>query len=345
MADELRIDLPRHHRTRGQRVLLALGSVAVFALLAGAGAVAWTAVKLNAIHREDVLLDRANGAPANYLIVGSDSRARGNPNDVDGGPVEQRSALADTMMIVRIDPDAETVQLLSLPRDLWVTLPNGQEGRLNAAYAHGPQDLIDTIRDQLGIPIHHYVEVDFRGFQDVVDAIGGVPMWFDTPMKDYQSGLSVPEAGCITLDGAQALAFARARHLRYYEDGRYQYDGTGDLGRISRQQVFIARVLDRATDQGYTNPLTMRKLIEAGVEHVTLDSGLSVGTLIGVGERFADFSSDGLESFTVPASPRVTSGGAAVLEIRWKRALPMLEKFGGSGARSTRTLTSPTSCS
>jgi LCP family protein required for cell wall assembly len=341
MSDVQRIDPPRPiaRRTAGQRVLLVLGTVAVVALLTGAAAVAWTAAKFNDIEREDVLLDRLTGAPANYLIVGSDSRERGNPNDDSGRPVEQRAALADTMMIVRVDPEAETVRLLSLPRDLWVTLPNGEEGRLNAAYAHGPQGLVDTIRDELEIPIHHYIEVDFRGFQDVVGAIGGVPMWFDTPMKDYQSGLVIPEAGCITLDGEQALAFARARHLRYFQDGRYQYDGTGDLGRISRQQLFIAKVLDRATDQGYTNPMTMRRLVEAGVEHVTLDSGLSVGTLIGVGERFADFGSESLESYTVPWAARTTSGGASVLEIRWKRALPILKKFGGPGTRSTTATT------
>lgn len=344
MAPRLRndMDLPRPRRTAGQRILLGLGMLAVVALLTGAGAVAWTAAKFRSIEREAVLLDTKVSSPSNFLIVGSDSRERGNPNDKDGGPVESRTPLADTMMVIRIDPETETVRLLSMPRDLWVTLPNGEKGRLNGAYAHGPQDLIDTIRNELDIPIHHYIEVDFRSFQDVVNAIDGVPIWFDQPMRDRSSGLVVPEAGCITLDGEQALAFARARHLQYQEDGRWRFDGSGDLGRISRQQLFIRRVLDRATDKGFSNPLTMKKLIEVGVDNVTLDSGLSVGTLFGIGERFADFGSDELQTYTVPSTPRTTTGGAQILEIDRTKAEPILARFRDPVKPGTATTTTST---
>ncbi|MCB0977681.1 MAG: LCP family protein [Acidimicrobiales bacterium] len=333
-------------RTAGQRALLGLGTLLVLALLAGAGAVAWTSAKFRSIDREDVLLDEPVSGPANYLIVGSDSRSRVDPDDPggDGSGSESRAALADTMMIVRIDPESETVKMLSMPRDLWVTLPNGKKGRLNAAYAHGPQELIDTLRTELGIPINHYIEVDFKGFQGVVDAIGGVPMWFDRAMRDRNSGLDVLHPGCVTLDGRSALAFARARHLQYWEDGGFEYDGTGDLGRISRQQVFVRRVLDRASDRGFGNPITMKRLIEVGVDNVTLDGGLSVGTLIGIGERFADFDSDDLQTFTVPATPRTTDGGAAVLDIDRTAAEPILAKFRDEPAGATTT-TPPTSSS
>lgn len=318
---------PRPHRSAGQRILLGLGLLAVLASLAGAAAVAWTAREFRSIDREDVLLDRPVASPSNFLIVGSDSRDRVDPDDPDGGSTPTRAPLADTMMVVRIDPEEETVRVLSMPRDLWITLPDGEKGRLNAAYAHGPQDLIDTLRAELDIPINHYVQVDFKGFKDVVDAIGGVPMWFDRAMRDRNSGLDVLHPGCITLDGTSALAFARSRHLQYYENGGFTYDGTGDLGRISRQQVFIRRVLARANDQGYSNPLTMKRLIETGVDNVTLDQGLSVGTLIGIGERFAEFEPDAMLTYTVPATPRTTAGGAAVLDIDREAAEPILELF------------------
>lgn len=335
-----------HRRTAGQRALLGLGTLLVLALLAGAGVVAWTSAKFRSVERTDVLLDEPVAGPANYLIVGSDSRSRVDPDDPggDGAGSESRAALADTMMIVRIDPESETVKMLSMPRDLWVTLPNGEKGRLNEAYAHGPQELIDTLRTELGIPINHYIEVDFKGFQGVVDAIGGVPMWFDRAMRDRNSGLDVLHPGCVTLDGRSALAFARARHLQYWEDGGFEYDGTGDLGRISRQQVFVRRVLDRASDRGFGNPITMKRLIEVGVDNVTLDGGLSVGTLIGIGERFADFDSDDLQTFTVPATPFTTDGGAAVLDMDRTAAEPILAKFRDEPAGATTT-TPPTSSS
>lgn len=321
------VPLPRPHRSAGQRSLLALGTLAVLALLAGAVAVAWASREFRSIDREDVLLDRPVASPSNFLIVGSDSRDRDDPDDPDGGGTATRAPLADTIMVVRIDPEQETVRVLSMPRDLWITLPNGEKGRLNAAYAHGPQDLIDTLRAELDIPINHYVQVDFKGFKDVVDAVGGVPMWFDRPMRDRNSGLDIAETGCITLDGTSALAFARSRHLQYDDGNGFTYDGTGDLGRISRQQVFIRRVLARANDQGYSNPITMKRLIQTGADNVTLDQGLSVGTLIGIGERFAGYEPDSMLTYTVPATPRTTAGGAAILDIDREAAEPILEQF------------------
>ena len=112
---------------------------------------------------------------------------------------------------------------LSIPRDLWLPIAGtGSEDRINTAYSNGRQTLIDTIQESLGIPINHYIEVDFSGFQRLVEAIGGVPMWFDTAMRDQHTGLVINGEGCVTLDGQQALALARSRSLEYVEDG----DGT-----------------------------------------------------------------------------------------------------------------------
>ncbi|MCZ7631196.1 MAG: LCP family protein [Microthrixaceae bacterium] len=93
--------------------------------------------------------------------------------------------------------------MLSIPRDLWVTLPDGSEDRINAAYAESTQTLIDAIEENLGIPVHHFAEVDFVGFQKLIDALGGVPMYFDSPVRDRNSGLSISEPGCVVLNGPQ----------------------------------------------------------------------------------------------------------------------------------------------
>src|SRR4029077_11443630 len=139
---------------------------------------------------------------------------------------------------------------VSFPRDLWVSIAGtGSNERINTAYSvnDGPQRLIDTLRQDFGITINHYVELDFKSFKGIVDAVGGVPMSFQTPMRDRNSGLYVDTAGCTTLDGDQALAFARSRHLEYMDSKlKWVSDPSADLGRINRQQVFLQHVIDQA---------------------------------------------------------------------------------------------------
>lgn len=317
----------RPRRTWPQRVLLTLGGVFAVVAVVAAAAVGWGAWKLRSIDRTDVVLDQLpDDGPANYLIVGSDSREGGDPLDPSAG--EDHQPLADTIMLLRIDPDTKAARMLSLPRDLWVTLPStGESGRVNAAYTAGRQELIDTLRAELDVPINHYVEVDFKGFQQIVSSVDGVPMWFDRAMRDTNTGLDVPDPGCITLDGRAALAFARARHLQYFEDGGFTFDGTGDLGRISRQQLFLRRVIDRAKDKGIKNPLTLKRLVDVGTDNVTIDRDLSVTELVALGRRFSAFDSSALKTYTLPVTPRTTDAGAQVVDIDSVAAGPILELF------------------
>jgi LCP family protein required for cell wall assembly len=319
-------DAPVARRSWSQRVLLGTGTVLSAVAIVLAGVAGWMAYQWQTVDRTDVDLDEVStGGPANYLVVGSDTRGDGDP--VDPGATNTRAPLADTIMVVRVDPAARQAKLLSLPRDLWVTLSNGSEGRINAAYSEGPQALVDTLRSELDIPINHYLEVDFTGFQDLVSAVDGVPMWFDRPLRDTNSGLDVVEPGCVTLDGRDALAFARSRNLQYLDEGGFTYDGTGDLGRISRQQLFLRRVIDRATDQGLSNPATLKRLVEVGTDNVTLDDTLAIGRLLGLGRQFADYDGEALETYTLPNTPRTTSGGAEIVDLEEVAAEPILELF------------------
>ncbi len=333
----------RRRRSWGQRVLLGFGIVVSVAAIAAATTVGWAAWKYRSIDRADVALDElATGEAANYLIVGSDTRANGDPND-PGAKVDHKP-LADTIMVMRIDPAERRARILSLPRDLWVDLAGaGHQGRINEAYAGGgPQRLIDTLKAELNIPINHYLEVDFKGFQGMVSAVGGVPIWFDRAMRDRNSGLEVLHPGCTTLDGYGALAFARARHLQYFENGRFRSDGTGDLGRISRQQLFLRRLIDRAKTKGISNPLTLKRLVDAGASNVTIDKKLAVGDLVALGERFSSFDSKSLVSYTLPAVPRTTQAGAQVLDLDAAAAQPILNQFRTEPAPSTTTATAAT---
>jgi LCP family protein required for cell wall assembly len=234
-------------------------------------------------------------------------------------------------MVLRVDPDAQTANILSLPRDLWVPIADtGSKSRINSAHARGEQVLIDTIQDNFGITINHYVEIDFVGFEKLVDAVGGIPMWFESPIRDSHTGLSVPDAGCSVLDGEQARKFARSRYLQYKgEDGRWRSDPTADFGRITRQQIFIRRAIEKAVAQGLGNPVTLNELVSAGVENVRLDEALDASDLLGLGRQFRNFESEELVGYTIPTDSHTTSAGAAVQVPRLRQAEPILNIFRG----------------
>jgi LCP family protein required for cell wall assembly len=148
--------------------------------------------------------------PSTFLLIGSDSRENIPDDfaDVFGSAGGQR---ADVIMLVQVMPDDSVARLLSIPRDLKVDLDGRGTQKINAAYAYGGGSLlVSTVRRVTGLPIHHYVEVDFAGFAAIVDEVGGVTINFPYPARDGKSGLNVA-AGSQTLDGETALAFARSR--------------------------------------------------------------------------------------------------------------------------------------
>lgn len=323
---------PRPGRTGPERLVVVLGIILTIGSLSaavGAAYFGWTFAK---VQKYDIALPEvATGQPANYLVVGSDSRDVVAANDPNAGAFrdgESGGRRSDTIMIVRVDPKRESATVLSLPRDLWVPIAGRDEQqRINAAYGMGKQVLADTIQQYLGIPVNHYVEVDFRGFQGLVNAIGGVPMYFERAMKDENSGLDVLHPGCVTLDGAAGLAFARSRHLEYMQNGVWRTDPTGDLGRITRQQLFIRKAIGRAVSKGITNPITMKRLVDVGVQNVGIDAALSPAGLLDLGRRFARFNSNDLLTYTLPVSPYTTDGGAQVLKLRERAAVATLDLF------------------
>jgi len=324
----------RPARTWPQRlVLLAGATISVLPLLGASGA-AYFGLRLSQIDRvEDIdIVGAAPGEPANFLLVGTDSREGLDP-DLSGFTEdgEQGCDCTDTIMVLRVDPKETTASILSFPRDLLVEIAGtGKVRRINTAHAEGEQVLIDTIEESFGIPIHHYVEVDFVGFERLVDAVGGVPLWFDAPVRDSHTGLSVSEPGCQVLDGDQARKFVRSRYLQYLDDdGRWRQDPTADLGRITRQQIFVRRAVAKAVSKGLTNPVTLNELVTAGVQNVRLDKHLDAGDLLALGRRFASFDAETLIGYSIPTAPYQTARGYGGEEIRRREAEPILNIFRG----------------
>lgn len=166
------------------KVLVGVLAVLVLAAAAVGASVLWGVWSISKIDRVDVALSevKAPTEPFNVLVVGSDSREKISKNDPSASgmlgkdaPPGQRS---DSLMVARIDLENERIDLLSIPRDLWVPISGkDKEQRINTAYLVSAQTTVDTIEKQLGIPINHFAEVDFSGFRALVDALGGVPMY------------------------------------------------------------------------------------------------------------------------------------------------------------------------
>jgi LCP family protein required for cell wall assembly len=312
-----------------------LGTVVVVAAVGAASVAAYLGLKYGQINRvEDITTTPvAAGEPANFLLVGTDSREGIDPSDPDAGGFlgDTGCECTDTIMVLRIDPEEKEAYVLSFPRDLYLPISGtGETARINTAHAHGVQTLIDTIEDNFDIPIHHYVEVDFVGFEKLVDAVGGVPMWFDAPVRDANTGLDIPKAECQVLDGTQARRFVRSRHLQFLgEDGEWHSDPTADLGRITRQQVFVRRAIAKAVSEGLTNPVTLNKLVSAGVANVSLDELIDASDLVNIGSAFADFDSDDLIGYSIPTKSMRTSAGAIVELPQMRQASNALAVFRG----------------
>lgn len=323
-----------------------LSVVVAVALVAVAGAV-WGLWSFNQFGRENLKLSSAqDNQPRNYLVIGSDSRAGIDRSAKGAGVMTGRDTpggqRSDSISIMRIDPGQQRVDMLSIPRDLWVPIAGtGGEQRINTAYGHSTQTLIDTIQQDFGIPIHHFVSVDLAGFQKIIDAIGGVPMYFPNPVRDANSGLTVPRKGCTILDGYMGLAFARSRHLVWSDGVKWHSDPTGDLGRMTRQQLLVRTALGKVKDLGLNNVASIKKLVDATVDSVTLDSGLGTGDIIDLGRRFSDFDPDHLQTHSLPTTAHTTSGGAAVLLLDRPAAEPILDIFRGRATSST-TITTTT---
>ena len=279
---------------------------------------------------QDELVPDVSGQPMNVLLVGSDTRATIDPAEAEsfGSTADVGGQRSDTIIILRIEPDTKRAAMLSIPRDLYVKLSGTQRSdRINNAFQAGPDRLIATVNETFGIPIHHYVQVDFTGFRSIVKAVGGVEIYSPARARDSVSGLNIPNPGCVELNGDQALAFVRSRHYEYFENGRWRTDPTGDLGRIQRQQDFVRRVLKKASQRARgLNVTTINKLINASIRNVQIDDTFSSKDMTGLAFRFKSLDPAAVEMLTVPTVP-ANVGGAAVLRMKQPDATTVVETF------------------
>ncbi|HEX2153454.1 MAG TPA: LCP family protein [Acidimicrobiia bacterium] len=309
---------PRRRRrmSRGQR-----WTIGILLFLTILAALAVGAVLLAEFRMEDAgTIEALVPGEGTYLVVGSDSREN-LPDDLEGNFGDFGGARADVIMLMQVVDDR--VQLLSIPRDLKVEIPGEGTDKVNAAYAFGgPELLVDTVAQATGIPINHYLEVDFGGFAGIVDALGGIELDFPAPARDLKSGLEVDEAGSQVVDGATALAYARSRSYEELRDGEWQTVRGGDIERTGRQREVMLEILAKASSPTgmVRSPLVLNQV----TGNITGDSTVTPLLLVRTGWAFR--SAGETEAVTLPVVGS-SENGVSYLVRDEPRATEVLEAF------------------
>lgn len=314
--------------------------------LSSAWALSYYAHQLSGIRRVavDGALDTPSGPgePVNFLLVGSDSSGERDPAAPED-PARSGLYHADSISILRVDPGRREAALLSLPRDLWVSIP-GRSGthKLNAALAYGnppgdPKVLIQTVRESFHVPVHYFLQVDFAAFRSLVDQLGGVNLWFDRPARDDEVGLYVDQPGCHPVSGTEALAYARSRRYRERgEDGRWVEDPTSDIGRIARQQYFLKQAAKKAIARGARNPVELANLIGIAQQYLTIDTALTPQLILDLVGHFNAFNPEDLQVSQPYTEREVRAGpGGDGQRLLKGPSEPVLDRFRDPEDRTT----------
>jgi len=253
------------------------------------------------------------------LLVGSTSRCALKVQNAAFGLCSQgvTGVNSDVVMVVRLDPNNHKVTLLSFPRDTFIPNARPDEyNRIDSALVYGPGQLVQAVQQDFGVPINHYVVLNFDTFANVVDALGGVRVDFPDRMYDNYSQLDITKTGCVYLNGFQALALVRARHTYYWTAGQTmnvaaikagngsasggEYDGSGDIGRIERDHIFLKILASAVAARGLGDPFTDHSLLSAIVPQLETDTSFSLGEMLDLVLNFRGTNFGASPETTIP---------------------------------------------
>jgi LCP family protein required for cell wall assembly len=292
---------------RRQRIVLAVvGAMSAITLLISGGAWVVTSYVNSRLGRVDAgTSGTPSSGPVNLLVAGIDTR--GGLTRAQELRLHVGSAISsnsDTMMLVHIPANHQSVQVVSLPRDSWVNIPGHGMNKINAAYGlGGPQLMVQTVEQATGLTINDYIEVDFLGFVKVIDSLGGVNICVPFAVDDHYSGLHL-SAGRHHVDGITALSFARDRHSF----------AASDLARIEDQQQLLSSLFTEATQTGVlADPVRLEQFLSSLTSVVKVDSGFN---LIRLADELRGLRPANVTFTTVPiatASYITSTGQDAVL--------------------------------
>ena len=287
---------------------------------------------VNAIVSDDSNVSTATGAPApaggfqaeNILLLGSDTRsgANGDASNSDSS-TSDGVANSDTLMVAHISADRQHVTVLSIPRDTWIDAPTckqwdantgqlsdadypvsrGDQWHVNWAYSvGGPQCTVRAVQDLTGLQIDRVIGIDFSGFKNMVDALGGITVNVCGPIVDRELQTVVAAGGVQTIGGEQALSLVRARNVIG--------DTDSDLARIRRQQIVLSSILQQVTSAGTLfNPSKLDAFLQAFVQNTFTDN-VTIDDLGVLAQSFGTLDPSRVTFFTLPTTPSTSDDGA-----------------------------------
>jgi LCP family protein required for cell wall assembly len=266
-----------------------------------------------------IIWQRSAALPrTNVLLLGLDRR-----------PEEGTVVRSDTMILMTVNSSNSDIALLSIPRDLYVEIPGYGPGRINTAHfwgesedeGNGPTLAMQTVAQNFGLPVHHYVRVDFDGFRAIVDAVGGVDIVVDEPIvddayptNDYGTTRIEIPAGSQHMNGETALRYARTRH------------SGSDLDRVERQQQVLVALAERLQKPGVW--LALPLVYNAVVSNV--DTDMTDGDLSALASAIYRAGPESIHHYVIDRNmtqPWTTADGGAVLLPRWEEINPLVQEL------------------
>ncbi|GID29065.1 LCP family protein [Paractinoplanes brasiliensis] len=307
----------------GRIALLAGLAVLIIAVIAGISLYGYASGLDKDLKRTDAFNGISADRPAkpiegaqNILLVGSDSR---DPDAKDDGAGKWR---ADTLILMHIPEDHKSAQLISIPRDLWVVVPrsndaacgDGGRAKINAAFAFGglPR-AVHTVECLTDVKIDHVMAIDFGGFKEVTDALGGVDLKVEQTITSIHKPYRVFKKGTMHMDGAQALDWVRQR----------KQFARGDFARMQHQQEFLKAIMDKAASSGtITNPAKLNAFLKAVTAAVTVDNDFS---LTDMATEMRGIRGSNLTFITSPNKGSDTINGQSVVVSDKEKALALFK--------------------
>jgi LCP family protein required for cell wall assembly len=306
---------PRDRRRRRIRRIVVVSLVVLLVLVGGGAGYVWWITRLNRVQVNGLQTAQTSGQEAgseNILMVGSTSRCSLTVQNPAYGLCSEgvNGINSDVIMILHADPATHQLALLSVPRDLFV--PNARaEGanKVDAGLEEGMSQVVAAVEDDFGISIQHAVSLNFDQFANIVDALGGINMSFPESVFDAESGLNVQAATCVHLNGTQALAVVRARHLQYDAPGtdssyaeEWPQENLSDLARIRRDHEFLRVLASAVAKSDLSNPISDINLISSVKADLTFDQSWSIHDMVNLVLAFHAVDIDKVPQLTLPVS-------------------------------------------
>ena len=313
-------------RTWLRRLVKTSMSVVLFICLVAGGLYGYALYRFSQVKKVTipaiVKTNLTNEGGENIILVGSNAL---------GGPGFTSATNLDVVMMFHLDLNQGTASILSLPPLLEVQLANSPAPEsLGEIFTQGPAAIVRAITETFGIPINHYVGIDYAGVSTLVNILGGVNLRFPYPSRDPYSGLNITQSGCQTLDGNQAIELLKSNDFEYLNAGQWETDNTEAIGIAQRQRTLLGVIGSKAVKSGVTNPFEGNRFLGSLVNDVLLDSTYSMGDLFSLVNQLGGTGLSKATTFALPTYVTPGPSNTILLDYEPQAAQSVVQSFLGA---------------